>query len=199
MENLQGSLLINPSEALANEWPKGTVLLPIFHYGVRGSHWKKGNKPNLVAFSLIDSSDLQRVITYQWFLCQPKPHIQYAQRCERQQGKTVSILLHRFLLGLPPGRTPQVDHRNRIGLDNRRKNLREATHAENLQNQRKRPNLSSRYRGVHFSTNYNNWAGYAYINGKLLSKRHFKTEEEAAAYARDLRLKHMPFTEEDLR
>jgi hypothetical protein len=43
-----------------------------------------------------------------------------------------------------------VDHKNRIGLDNRKENLRGTTHSLNLANAEKRPNCASKYKGVSF-------------------------------------------------
>jgi hypothetical protein len=43
----------------------------------------------------------------------------------------------------------EIDHRNGIGWDDRFENLREATHAQNLHNQRVRKDSSSGLRGVH--------------------------------------------------
>jgi hypothetical protein len=42
--------------------------------------------------------------------------------------------LHRLILGLPPGRHPVCDHRNRDILDNRRSNLRVVSQQENCAN-----------------------------------------------------------------
>jgi hypothetical protein len=56
--------------------------------------------------------------------------------------------MHRVILAAPNG--VEVDHRSGDGLDNRRANLRLATHAQNHQNRtRKILGCTSRHKGVH--------------------------------------------------
>lgn len=61
------------------------------------------------------------------------------------QGLPDGQFLHRLLMGNPSGR--EIDHRNGDTLDNRRHNLREATHAQNIAAGRVRPSETG-YRGV---------------------------------------------------
>jgi len=58
--------------------------------------------------------------------------------------------MHREILNAPPALV--VDHINHNGLDNRKKNLRLCTVAQNSMNQRpsRRKNKSSKYKGVSF-------------------------------------------------
>jgi hypothetical protein len=61
-----------------------------------------------------------------------------------------NIQMHRLLLGLPPGRYPQVDHINHQTLDNRRSNLRVATYSQSQANTRKRKGTTSQFKGVYW-------------------------------------------------
>ncbi len=72
----------------------------------------------------------------------------YAIRTGYPGGEPRVIYMHRLVLGLTD---PKVycDHTNHNGLDNRRKNLRSATNAQNQHNRRKsRATCSSQYKGV---------------------------------------------------
>jgi hypothetical protein len=76
-----------------------------------------------------------------------KPHgcTTYAQRnMRRADGAWTTQTLHRLLTGWS-----YVDHKNGDGLDNRRENLRQATHGENVANARRRADNTSGYKGVH--------------------------------------------------
>lgn len=84
------------------------------------------------------------------------------------------LWMHRVILGLPPGRFPEVDHINGDGLDNRRDNIRIATSTQNKANTGRRRQNRSGYKGV--------WA----VGDSWASKRGgiylgmFDTAEEAA-------------------
>jgi hypothetical protein len=80
-------------------------------------------------------------------------------------------------MGVLPGQF--VDHRDHNGLNNRRENLRIATHAQNQWNQIKtdRP-TTSRYKGVR-RTRFA-WRPEISFNDKSLYLGSFRTEEAAA-------------------
>lgn len=82
--------------------------------------------------------------------------------------------MHRFLLNA--SKMFEVDHRDGDGLNNRRKNLRLATHAENGYNSKKRVGTTSKYKGVSFHPRAGKWR--VQVKGKYLGL--FRTEEEAA-------------------
>lgn len=83
---------------------------------------------------------------------------------------------------------PIVDHRNGDGLDNRRTNLREATHAENCRNKTRDRDSRSKYKGVtfvRFRSGNCRWLAQLTKNGKRVYQKTF-TSEEAAARAYDV-------------
>jgi hypothetical protein len=87
------------------------------------------------------------------------PAVGGAQRTVHISGKLTTILMHRVILNRKLGRMSgrQVNHRTGNSLDNRRRNLREATASQNCQ-RRKRPNCTSRYIGVSFWSADGKWA-----------------------------------------
>ena len=81
------------------------------------------------------------------------------------------------------GEGETIDHANGETLDNRRENLRRATHSEQAHNKRKRAGCSSEYFGV--SRNGSKWWGNVMKEGKNYPIGRHETEDEAAlAYNR---------------
>ena len=90
--------------------------------------------------------------------------------------------MHRLISGAGEGE--RVDHINRNGLDNRRRNLRIATPSQNGANRiadRRRIGTSSPHKGVTWDKNRQKWSAYIHVNGKTRSLGRFATELEAAA------------------
>jgi hypothetical protein len=74
-----------------------------------------------------------------------------------------------------------VDHDNHHGLDNRRSNLRQVTHAENQQNARKTiSKTTSRFKGVDFVKATGKWRARIVVNGRRLFLGSFTDELDAA-------------------
>lgn len=86
--------------------------------------------------------------------------------------------LHRKILQAP--RTRFVDHRNGNGLDNRKGNLRAASHSQNQQNRKKSPDRSSRFKGVSYCKHRSMWEARATVNRQRFRAGHFDDEVEAA-------------------
>lgn len=141
--------------------------------------------------AIVDDEDYEHLSKFKWYLVHG-----YARRNEPRSETNVPtrmVSMHREILGLVFGDEVFVDHRNRNGLDNRRKNLRTCTSSENPQNM---PPLGgkSQYRGVHRHTHRPKWIAQAQHGGKTKHLGCFDDELDAARAARDFRLAHMPFT-----
>ena len=111
--------------------------------------------------------------------------------------KTITInkkkyLAHRlawlYFYGSLPSKS--IDHINGIRTDNRIKNLRQVTHSENLQNQR-RPRKSNPYLGVTKRPDNKKWVAYITVNGLQKNLGSFENAEEAhEAYVQAKRVYH---------
>lgn len=86
-----------------------------------------------------------------------------------------------------------VDHINRNRLDNRRANLRVVPKHANSQNTVGRPDLTSRFRGVHFDRQTGRWRAEVRTAGRRFRIGRFDSEAEAAEAARAVRLRVMPY------
>ncbi|WP_394805346.1 HNH endonuclease signature motif containing protein [Rhodococcus qingshengii] len=118
----------------------------------------KGNKV------LIDRADLKLVSAYKWHIGSTG----YAVWRGNQNGKKITVRMHRLITGCPSGLI--VDHINHNRLDNRRKNLRICTQTENMRNR------SDLGKGYWFHRSNRNWV--VEVNGKHIGC--FASEAHAA-------------------
>src|SRR3972149_1771950 len=121
--------------------------------------------------ALVDDDDFSSLSTFKWFAKQNRDLAVYAARSVGSR----TIWMHRIIMDAPTGIL--VDHINGNGLDNRRSNLRLATHRENCQNRRQRRDSASRFKGVTFQNGH--WRMSIKVDGKY-TFREFLTESEAA-------------------
>jgi hypothetical protein len=135
--------------------------------------------------ALIDDIDIE-INNIKWFAHKKgKYNIQwYAMRGEYINKKQYQIYMHRVILERILGRKlekgEQVDHINCDGLDNRRLNLRLATHKDNIHNQRPYKSLkSSQYKGVSWITEKRKWKSQIRINDIPTHLGYFDNEEMA--------------------
>jgi len=82
--------------------------------------------------ALVDDDDYPTLVKSSWYALSRHNHW-YAVTSSSKGGPT-TVYMHRVIMDAPKGM--QVDHINHNGLDNRRRNLRLCTHAENLRNRR---------------------------------------------------------------
>ena len=151
------------------------------------------------AYALVDAADYEAVNSHRWTLVDSR-HKPRVSRYEGSRPDRKRVQLSREILGLPPGRVPEVDHINGDTLDNRRANLRIATSAQNHQNRHGADRDSkSGVRGVHWEERTGRWRAQARLNGRFYWLGRHDTIEEAEAAAAAFRREHMPFSEMDRR
>ena len=119
--------------------------------------------------AIIDDKDYELICRYAWY--------NFGGYATSTGSKMIKM--HRLILS--PEDNKEVDHINTDRLDNRRCNLRECTHAENMRNKRKRIDSTSKYKGVCLHKPSGLWAANLCINGTIISLKYHKTEKEAAA------------------
>lgn len=121
--------------------------------------------------ALVDDSDLNTVLLYKWY-GKTNRRVRYAAtnvRVGRCKYKT--LYMHNLILKNP-------DHMNGNGLDNRRDNLRQASHAEQMRNRGTFRRSASGYKGV--VRNKDNWAARICVDHKRISLGTRSSPEEAA-------------------
>ena len=108
----------------------------------------------------------------------------YAVRTEPgESGKYLTVYMHRLIADTQDGM--DTDHRDGNGLNNRRDNLREATHAQNMHNMSKMPTNTSGAKGVSWDKARMKWQAKFKVNGKMYHCGRFDTIDDASeAYAK---------------
>ena len=129
--------------------------------------------------ALVDDSDLSKISGYKWL----KDSQGYAVcHTYSESGRRIMLKMHRVIVNACS--SDLVDHRNTDErLDNRRSNLRIATHSLNGANRRKSPThagrkTTSKFKGVTWE--YKSWLAQVRVNGKLLRLGKFQNETGAA-------------------
>ena len=130
-------------------------------------------------FALVDGKDLKLVSGYAWQVHESKHKghkpTAYAYARTRRDGREVFVYMHRLITGWP-----LTDHINHDGLDNRRRNLRPATPAQNSYNRRPNAGSSSKYKGVMWSPHRSKWKAAIKAGGEQRCLGFFDDEDDAA-------------------
>jgi len=136
---------------------------------------RKGHpKPDKVIFDL---ADLELVKMYSWYIGK-RGETLYAMTSVKVGNKWTTLSLHQYLL--PTQEPLSVDHINRIGLDNRRSNLRRATNQEQCVNQGMLKNNTSGVKGVCWHKQCQKWMAHIKVNRERIHLGLYDTIGEAA-------------------
>lgn len=125
--------------------------------------------------AIIDDDDVVKVTSHYWHTNKDG----YAVTNIWLDGKRTSVSMHRLVMGCMPKDGKELDHINRIRLDNRKENLRFVPHKFNTWNCKGKKNVSSKYKGI----TKNRSGGYSAVicvSGKNMVLGSRKIEEEAA-------------------
>jgi hypothetical protein len=129
--------------------------------------------------AIVDDQDYEWLMRYKWHAMH-EGNICYAETTPRH-GQ--NILMHKLILPVPDDM--EVDHKNRNKLDNRRCNLRAATHRQNSFNQGKYKTvggeaLTSPFKGVSWDAEREKWRSTITIFKKQQMMGRFDNEHLAA-------------------
>lgn len=138
--------------------------------------------------ALVDDEDYERVNQHKWYAYKHRGQY-YAQRNVYENGKQSPEQMHRFILESKPD-DPMVDHKDNVGLNNQRSNLRPCTNGQNMMNRKKNQKGSSIYKGVHTRKDSDKFFVRIQINGKKTSIGFFENENDAGRAYNDAAIKH---------
>jgi hypothetical protein len=126
--------------------------------------------------AVIDAEDAVILQFFSWS-AKPKPSKVYAVTGLKSRSGYTTVLMHRMIMRYPLGL--QVDHIDGDGLNNRKSNLRVATHAQNMWNRGPQHNNTSGFRGVSWHEKSAKWqARIKHENGRMFLG-YFDTAEAA--------------------
>lgn len=123
--------------------------------------------------AIVDAADYDWLSRWKW-----KRH-RNGYVCRSSPGGKRLILMHRQIMDAPRG--IEVDHHNGNRLDNRRANLRTATHAQNGHNKPKQSNNTSGFKGVSWDGGRNQWRASIKADGRHRTLGRFDRIEDAVA------------------
>ena len=133
----------------------------------------------------VDADDYARLSGYTWRV---NAGTGYAVRFENGPH-----WMHREVLGVVLFDGAESDHVNLNRLDNRKLNLRWATHGQNMQNRPIHKNNTSGARGVLFDKRAQCWYGQVKHAGRRVWLRYFDNKQDAIAATTAARRELLPF------
>jgi hypothetical protein len=144
-------------------------------------------------YAIVDADDYPRLSRHKWYAVKGSKTFYAVRGIVDGHGKRLQFKMHREVLKVPDNML--VDHVNRNGLDNRKANLRPATHTQNMCNRgRSARKRGSKYKGVHWNKSMKKWRVRIGVNRTRLRIGEFSNEIEAAkAYDRAARKHHKEF------
>lgn len=130
--------------------------------------------------AICDLADLPLIAPLRWCAVRTRRKGSQYERWYVTTGATKQrprLYLHTYLTGYA-----LTDHINGDGLDNRRGNLREATHKQNIRNARISTANTSGYRGVWYDRHNggHRWVAHIKVDRRIHYLGRFHTPEEAA-------------------
>lgn len=133
---------------------------------------------------LVDDEDSYWLTNYRWNVSQGSKNYRRVKVYVLNKGR----LLHRLIMAAPDW--ADVDHINGNPLDNRRINLRLATHSNNQKNMAKHKDNKSGYKGVSWHKRANKWQVHLMNNGHKVYLGLFVNIVEAAKAYNNAALTH---------
>lgn len=127
---------------------------------------------------ILDAGDAGRVTARSWYRSRSKQRPDYMISQTGGRGNITTTYLHRFIIDAPRGSI--VDHANGDTMDNRRSNLRIASHQQNMSNSQRRKTNTSGYKGVQLRCDGKKWLARIQVNKKTIHLGSFETREDAA-------------------
>lgn len=127
-----------------------------------------------------DLEDYTKIKDYYWYKDQDG---YFGAKIYNGKNQT-RLSIHRLIMGFP--NITDIDHINHNLFDNRKCNLREVTHSQNIMNSSKRSDNTSGFTGVSWSKSKDKWVAYIAMNGKQEYLGAFNKKEDAVKKRKEI-------------
>ena len=97
---------------------------------------------------------------------------------KKENKKQITISMHSLII-IKENTKNDIDHINGIPYDNRKSNLRECTHSQNMKNMKLPLNNTSGDKGVYYRKDRDTWMAKIFVDGKKIHLGSFKNKEDA--------------------
>lgn len=128
--------------------------------------------------ALVDDEDFEWLSQWKWCASRGATTFYAVRSTSRKTPPKRRIWMHRAIMGVTDI-AMEVDHINGEGLDNRRANLRTATHQQNSWNVRRPRDNWSGFKGI-TRTPQHRWAAGIVVRGKGIHLGNYDTPDDAA-------------------
>lgn len=128
--------------------------------------------------ALVDETDAEEMMHFAWHVSKGYRTKYARSKIRDSAGRWLSVSMHRMIMKSPVG--IEIDHINGNGLDNRRSNLRFATHSQNAAYSGLRITNQTSYKGVHFRSDRGYFRMTVRCGSERIRRNGFSNAEEAA-------------------
>jgi len=131
--------------------------------------------------ALVDAEDFEWLNQWKWLAHKHRNTWYVERRGTKENGKRMTIKMHRQILNLKHDDKKQGDHKDRNGLNNTRSNLRICTPQKNSMNRGKYLTChTSKFKGISWHKKIMKWQSEITFAGKKYCLGYFKNEIDAA-------------------
>jgi len=163
------------------DWLESVVVCPALLYRrLRYGYAFRRIRMSLPRYAKVNPADYKKLRKYEW-LVRKGTNSSYAyRRLRRGKGKKSSLIyMHQEIIDVPAGMV--IDHINYDGMDNRSKNLRAATLAQNICHRKKRSGAKhSKYKGLCWKKKDRRWETRIGLGKKQIHIGSYRSEIDAA-------------------
>lgn len=130
--------------------------------------------------AVVDQADFEWVNQWAWRVCSHHENANHNYACRTKKlpdGTALVLYMHKEIAGVEDG---LVDHIDGDGLNNRRSNLRAATHTQNMRNRRPSKVNRTGYKGVEWDAKGKCWRARIRVDKSRIGLGSFDSKHDAA-------------------